>query len=200
VRKPRLLGPAFLIRYVDDAVIVGSNEHDAGRVMDVLSQRLDRFALTLHPEKTGPVDFRRPRHRPGNGGAFPPPETFDFLGMTHMWATTRKKRWGVKRKTATDRFSRALKKVAQWCRRNRHMSIPEQHKALSLKLRGHYNYYGVIGNLSSVWRFYWRVIETWRRWLLRRSNRSSVWWSWMRSILKRHPLPLPSCTRPVVST
>ncbi len=145
--KPRLQGRAHLVRYADDAVMVFSCEDDARRVMDVLPKRFAKYGLTLHPDKTRLVEFRRPDRRPprdgGDGGR---PGTFDLLGFTHFWGLSRKGKWVVKRRTARDRFTRALRRVTEWCRLNRHHPVAEQHKALVQKLRGHFGYYGIIGN------------------------------------------------------
>ena len=121
---PRLAGRATLVRYADDAVIIFEQERDARRVMDVLPKRLAKYGLTLHPEKTRLVDFRRPDRRvaasPTITASGSRPGTFDLLGFTHYWAKSRKGYWVVKQKTAADRFRRALKRVADWCRRYRH--------------------------------------------------------------------------------
>lgn len=92
---PRLAGRATLVRYADDAVIVFEHERDTRRVLDVLPKRLAKYGLTLHPEKTRLIDFRRPDRRvsaspDNNGDARSRPETFDLLGFTHYWAMSRK--------------------------------------------------------------------------------------------------------------
>lgn len=121
---PRLKGRAFLVRYADDFVIVFSLESDARKVMEVLPKRFGKFGLTLHPEKTRLVLFKRPRLSPGprgpKGGSRS--GTFDLLGFTHYWEKSRHGFWVVKRKTARARFRRGLKKISEWCRRNRHQS------------------------------------------------------------------------------
>ncbi len=131
---PRLRGEAFLIRYADDAVLVFSEEEDATRVFSVLPKRFDRFGLAVHPEKTKLLPFRRPR-RDGSG---PCPGSFDFLGITHFWAKSRKGHWVPKRKTASKRFSRSIRAVNEEMRRVRHLSIREQSEILGHKLRGFY--------------------------------------------------------------
>ena len=83
----------------------------------------------------------------------------------------------VKRKTAGSRFHRAIKKIAEWCRLNRHLPIREQYQTLSQKLRGHYAYYGgVIGNLRCLQRFRYEVMRLWRKWLSRRKRRGQLAW------------------------
>ena len=105
--QPRLRGRSVLVRYADDVVIVIEEESDARRVLDVLPKRLARFGLTMHPEKSRLVRFRRPplgwRAGP-DGDRFPPPGTFDFLGFTHYWGMARSGSWGYKRKTAKARL------------------------------------------------------------------------------------------------
>jgi group II intron reverse transcriptase/maturase len=117
------------------------------------------------------------------------PGTFDLLGFTYFWARSRKGWWVVKQKTAKGRFSRALKRVAEWCRLNRHRPVREQWQALVRKLRGHFGYYGIIGNSEAIARFRYEVIGIWRRWLHRRSQRARMIWARIYALLKRYPLP-----------
>ena len=145
--QPRLRGRSVLVRYADDVVIVVEQESDAHRVLEVLPKRLGRFGLTMHPEKSRLVRFRRPRlgWRPGqNGDRFPPPGTFDFLGFTHYWCIARNGSWVFKRKTAKDRLRRSLTAVNRWCCTHRHASIATQHRMLVWKLRGHCAYFGIL--------------------------------------------------------
>lgn len=186
--KPRLRGRAFLIRFADDAVLGFECEDDARRVMDVLPKRLGRYGLTLHPEKTRLLRFTRPRGRRPDP---PRPGTFDFLGFTHHWALSRKGNWVVKRRTAKDRFSRAIRTIARWCRKARHWPIEDQHRALTLKLRGHYNYYGITGNSPCLAAFDYAVQRVWRKWLNRRSQRGRMTWQRFARLLARYPLPAP---------
>jgi RNA-directed DNA polymerase len=192
---PRLVGRAHLVRYADDVVIIFEREQDAQRVLDVLPKRLAKYGLTLHPEKTRLVDFRRPDKRAeassGNGDARSRPGTFDLLGFTHYWAKSRKGYWVVKQKTARDRFQRALKRVADWCRRHRHEPVREQWTALKRKLLGHFGYFGITGNYQALCSFWYRVIGVWRMWLSRRSQRASTSWAGMKRLLERYPLPQP---------
>jgi group II intron reverse transcriptase/maturase len=116
--KPRLRGRAFAIRYADDASLVFEREEDARRVLAVLAKRFAKYGLRLHPEKTRLVDFRSPPRAGGSGSQRE--RSFELLGFTHFWGRSRTGRWVVKRKTAKDRFSRALRAVGRWCRDNRH--------------------------------------------------------------------------------
>ncbi len=182
--KPRLRGAAFLIRYADDFVIVCALERDAHKVMAVLPKRLGRYGLTIHPEKTRLIPFVRPPHSGPKEKA-----SFDLLGFTHFWARSRKGWWIVQRKTSKGRFSRTVKRLAAWCRANRHHPIAEQHRRLSLMLRGHDAYFGITGNSRALQRLRLAVSEVWREWLNRRSSNSSMDWDKFNRLLKRYPLP-----------
>lgn len=193
---PRLSGTARLFRYADDAVLLFSEERDAERVMEVLPKRFGRFGLTLHPVKTRLIDFRHPkRFSPKSEPSGP--STFDLLGFTHFWGKTLKGKHAVKRRTAKDRFRRALKRIADWCRGNCHVEVSVQHKALGEKLRGHYQYFGITGNSRALSAFLYQVHRTWRRWLNRRSQRGSLTWDRMNRMLERYPLPPPRIMRSI---
>src|SRR4051812_16598530 len=110
--------------------------------MDVLPKRFAKYGLALHPEKTRLVDFRRPKLPSSNhDGGGTRPGTFDLLGFTHYWGLSRKGKWVVKRRTSRGRFSRGLKRVTEWCRRNRHLKVKQQWEALKQKLMGHFEYF-----------------------------------------------------------
>ena len=194
--KPRLKGRGFLVRYADDAVLLFSREEDARRVMEVLPKRFGKYGLMLHPEKTRLIEFQRPDRRPPRGGSSDRPGTFDLLGFTHYWGLSRKGKWVVKRKTARDRLSRALKRVAQWCRLHRHHPIEEQQQTLAQKLRGHFGYYGITGNFEALKHFREQVVRVWRKWLGRRSQWARMTWDRMRKLLERNPLPRARILRP----
>jgi RNA-directed DNA polymerase len=194
VVKPCLKGRAFLVRYADDFVMGFACEKDARRVLDVLPKRFGKYGLTIHPDKTRLVPFVRPSSRPlpASSASAPEPGSFDFLGFTHFWSRSKKGFWVVKRTTAGSRFQRAVKKITDWCRRNRHRPIGEQFQALWQKLRGHFQYYGgVIGNGRSLWCFRERVQEIWRKWLSRRGGAQGMPWTRMAELLKHFVLPVP---------
>jgi len=184
--KPRLERNAFLIRYADDAVLVFKSERDARRVLEVLPKRFGKYGLTLHPEKTRLVRFHR-EEGPKGGGK----ETFDMLGFTHYWGTSRKGRAIVVRKTAKDRFRRTIKAIAEWCETNRHLKVREQFEALVRKLRGHYNYYGITGNYRALARLHYLAERAWQKWLNRRSERRHMPWQRFQKVLEHYPLPVP---------
>lgn len=185
--RPRLRGRSLLVRYADDFVIVCEREEDARRVMAVLSKRLGKYSLTLHPEKTRLVRFTRPsRGDPPEG-----PGTFDLLGFTHHWGRSRRGNWVVQRRTSRKCFTRALKAISEWCRRHRHKSVGQQHVVLAAKLRGHDAYYGITGNGRQLARLRRWVERIWRKWLGRRSNRATMTWETFGLLLQRYPLPGP---------
>jgi group II intron reverse transcriptase/maturase len=185
---PRLCGRAFVVRFADDAVLGFESEEDARRVLAVLPKRFGKYGLRLHPEKTRLVKFRRPgRHSDPNGGS----GTFDLLGFTHYWGRSRKGYWVVKRKTARDRLSHALRRISRWCRIHRHDRLADQQVSLNRKLRGHYQYYGITGNSGQLARFHRFATRTWRKWLSRRSRVAALNWTQFRRFLRRYPLALP---------
>jgi RNA-directed DNA polymerase len=198
--RPRLFGGAFLCRYADDFVVLFSNEADARRVLDVLAKRFAKYGLALHPGKTRLIEFRRPpRLRPPGGDREIAPGSFDLLGFTLHWARSRNGNWVVKLRTASSRFSRALKRVSVWCRNHRHDPIREQWQNLVLKLNGHYQYFGVTGNCSALGRFRDELRRVWCKWLNHRSHRSGMTWDRMLQLLERYPLPQPRIMRPFTS-
>ncbi len=189
--KPRLRGAATLIRYADDLAIAFEHKEDAERVMAVLGKRMGRYGLTLHPDKTRLLPFGRPRStEPGRKG----PATFDFLGFTFFWGKSRWGKWWVQCKTRGARLRRAIVSVADWCRRHRHFSVAVQHAALSRRLRGHFNYFGVSGNGRSLRRLVHAVKRAWFKWLRRRSQRRHLTWEGFSAMYERYPLPAPRIT------
>ena len=188
VVKSRLNGRCFLIRYADDFIIGFENEIDAHRVMKVLPKRFNRYGLTIHTEKTKLIDFNKPS---SNYSTSKGAGTFDFLGFTHYWAKSRKGYWIIKRKTAKKKLRRSMKAIWVWCRNNRHINIMIQWKLLNLKLRGHYQYYGIRCNFKSLEIFYFYLKKAWKRWLGTRSSKSYISYAKFELLLKKYPLVLP---------
>ncbi len=186
--KPRLRGRSFLIRFADDFIWGFEREDDAKRVMAALPKRFNLFKLTIHPEKTALIRFRRP---PVKQAADRENGTFDFLGFTHYWAKSRKGYWVIKRKTARKRQRRAMKSIWEWCRRHRHDKLTEQHRMLCLKLRGHYQYYGVSTNYTALSVVLWRAKRAWQYWLSRRGGKGSIRWDKFTKLMRKFPFPAP---------
>jgi group II intron reverse transcriptase/maturase len=184
VVRPRLSSEARMVRYADDFMIIFREKRDAQRVMQVLYKRFAKYELTIHPEKTRLVEFLRPRLKDNRGR-----NSVDFLGFTHYWGKSRKKKWIVKQKTSKKRLSRAIKRMESWCRKNRHQKVKDQHAYISVSIVGHMNYYGVTGNIASLKNFIQEVRRVWRKWLNRRNRENSMpWWRFDR-LLHRYPLP-----------
>ena len=181
---PRMKGKCFIIRWADDFIIGCELESDTARIMDVLPKRFSRYGLTLHPEKTRVIPFRKPTskvERKGKG-------TFDFLGFTFYWAKSLKGYWVIKKKTAGRRLNRFLKMLWKWCRANRHVPMVDQYMTLCSKLRGFYQYYGVRSNFKALEVVFEYAEKAWRYWLSRRSHKGKVWFADLR---KTYPLPVP---------
>lgn len=188
VVRPRLGGKAHLIRYCDDFVIAFEREEDARRVMEVLPKRLAKYGLSLHPEKTRLVPFQRPSKEQTSGKG---PGTFDFLGFTFYWARARSGRWCMWCKTRNKSLRRATQSIEQWCKHHRHLPVEAQHAALTRRVQGHINYFGVSGNFRSLLRFVDIVRSLWHKWLSRRSQRARLTWERYTALLQRYPLPRP---------
>jgi group II intron reverse transcriptase/maturase len=186
--QPRMRGRCFLVRYADDFIIGFETEYDAHRMMDVLPKRLNRFGLSIHPEKTKLVRFGRPS---GDG----PPKrngTVDFLGFTYFWAKSRRGKWIIKKKTMGKRVSRFVRAIWQWCNRNRHEPLEKQYKVLCIKLRGHYQYYAVTHNYRALKTVRYHVVRSWQYWLSKRSHKGIVKWDYYKKLIdKKFPLPCP---------
>lgn len=187
--SPRMKGRCFLVRFADDFIIGFEMEEDVRRVMAVLPKRFGRFGLSIHPKKTKLIRFAKPgvgaSMAKGNG-------TFDFLGFTHYWARSHRGNWIVKRKTRKKSAKRFLMSLWRWVRFNRHMPLKEQYKMISIKLRGHYQYYGISGNYRSLSAIHHRAKRFWRYWLSRRCHKGHINWNkYIASIDDKFPLPRP---------
>lgn len=186
--KPALKGKAELIRYADDFIIGFERQDDAETVQRMVHERMAQFGLSLHPDKTGLVPFRRPPpwQSNGKGGT-----TFDFLGFTILWCKTRQHFWALSFRTRRARFQKAAQAITDYCRSQRHRSVKEQHAALCRRIQGHFNYFGVNGNIGGLIRLVRTVERTWLRWLRRRSQRTCLNWQRYKALLKAYPLPRP---------
>lgn len=186
---PRLRGQARLIRYADDALIGFSQEVDARKVLEALKRRFERYGLRLHPEKTRIVPFTRPDRTRNKGKAM---ATFDFLGFTHHWRRARSGRWMPWVRTRTARLRRFIRTIAAWCRSHRHLPVSEQHAALTQRIAGHFNYFGVNGNVPCLRHVLRACMVVWHKWLNRRSQRASKNWDAFNDMLRQYPLPKAS--------
>lgn len=191
-RKTEAKGEVYIVRYADDFIIACEHKEDVLVLMKALENRLREFGLILNKEKTRLLRFgQKWRNKEKSQRS----ETFDFLGFTHIAALSRKGQYLVKRKTARKRLNRSLLAIADWCSRNRHLPISWQWKQLRLKVKGHYNYYGVRGNFRALARFRHEVWRVWLNALKRRSqkvNKDRLY----RVITSVFVLPSPKITHP----
>jgi group II intron reverse transcriptase/maturase len=191
-------GDVIIVRYADDGVVGFQHESEARRFWADLAERFTKFGLELHPVKTRLLEFGRyaaeERKRNGRGK----PESFDFLGFTHVCGKTRKGRFAVLRRTSRKRMRRKLGEVKTELRRRLHVPVPEVGKWLRTVLRGHFNYYGVPQNSAALNTFRYYVSWLWWRTLRRRSQNTRLTWERMRRLVERY-LPLVRITHPYPS-
>jgi RNA-directed DNA polymerase len=178
-------GGAFLHRYADDFVCGFGREEEAQRFYGELEERLRKFGLELAADKTRVIPFSRYRRRE---------TSFDFLGFEFRWGTDRKGQARLKRRTSRKKFRSSVKRVAEWCKKNRHRRLGEQFQLLNAKLRGYYNYYGVRGNYASLEQFYYQVRRLHLKWLNRRSQRQSYNWAGYDELIRHFALARPRIT------
>jgi RNA-directed DNA polymerase len=194
-RRREATGDMIIVRYADDFIVGFQHESDARRFLDELRQRLEEFALSLHPEKTRLIEFGRfaaeTRKRRGLGK----PETFNFLGFTFIGGKSRRGKFLIKRKSRRDRMRAKLKEIKQALRRRMHQPIPVQGKWLGQVVGGYLNYHAVPTNSRALAAFREAVTRIWRRTLSRRSQNGTLTWERMRSLLDAW-LPKPVILHP----
>src|SRR5258708_5097079 len=190
-------GDVVIVRFADDFVVGFQHLGDAKRFLDDLRERFAKFNLELHPDKTRLIEFGRFAAKNRQGRGLAKPETFDFLGFTHVCGKTRDGRFWLRRITIKKRMRAKLKQVKAELRRRRHWPIPEQGRWLASVLRGHFNYYAVPGNIDLVTAFRDQVRWYWIQTLRRRSQRHRMTWERYSRIDKKwlpparivHPYP-----------
>jgi group II intron reverse transcriptase/maturase len=196
-RRRQATGDMIIVRYADDFIVGFQHESDARRFLDEMRERLGKFALSLHPEKTRLIEFGRfaaeRRKRRGLGK----PETFNFLGFTFICGKTRSGKFQIQRKTRRDRMQAKLRKIKEALRRCMHRPIPEQGKWLGRVVRGYFNYHAVPTNARALDVFRHHVTDLWRRTLRRRSQKDRITWAritklvddWLPKPIILHPWP-----------
>ena len=195
-RKTSGRGAIYIVRYADDFVIGFQYEQDARAMHAALAVRLKTFGLELHPEKTRVIRFGRFARQHCAADGRKKPETFDFLGFTHMSGADPDGRYRLIRRTARKKRVSKLAELSEEIRRRRHRPIPEQHAWLSSVLRGHDAYYGVPGNGAALRLFHGRVRSAWHRALQRRSQRARWNTAKHRRFDRTFALPPPRITQP----
>jgi group II intron reverse transcriptase/maturase len=185
VRK-RCRGMVYLCRFADDFVCVFEYKSDADMFYRWLPKRLGKFNLELSLEKTNLISFSR---FPESDGS-----SFEFLGFEYRWGLSYKRKKIVKMRTSPTKFRQSLARFTEWIRTHRSQRIRRLLKTLNSKLRGFYNYYGVINNYVSLHKYYQQVRRILFKWLNRRSQRKSYNWQQFSSMLLRHHIETPRIT------
>jgi group II intron reverse transcriptase/maturase len=182
-RRREATGDMIFVRYADDFIVGFQHESDVRRFLDEMRERLRKFALSLHPEKTRLIEFGRfaaeRRQRRGLGK----PETFNFLGFTFICGKTRAGKFQIKRKTRRDRLQAKLKMVQEEMRRRMHQPIPKQGQWLYYVVSGYFNYHAVPTNTRALVTFRTEIGRRWRRLLSRRSERTKLNWKQMKQLV-----------------
>jgi RNA-directed DNA polymerase len=196
-RQREATSDMIIVRYADDFIVGFEHESDARRFLHEMRERLQKFALTLHPEKTRLIEFGRfaaeRRQRRGLGK----PETFNFLGFTFICGKTRQGKFQIKRKTRRDRMRAKLRMIKQEMWRRMHQPIPIQGKWLWYVVNGYFNYHAVPTNVRALAVFRHHVVDLWRRALRRRSQKDRITWArmtqladdWLPKPMILHPWP-----------
>jgi len=195
-RKKHAHGEVYFVRYADDFVMGLQREQDARAMRTAVAARLAKFGLELHPEKTRVIQFGRFAHEDRARQGLSKPETFDFLGFTHIAGHDRAGRFQLKRRTSRKKRRAKLARLGEEVRKRRHDPVAAQHAWLSSVLRGHDRYYAVPTNMHALSQFHRAVEALWHRWLQRRSQRAR----WTRekhdAFEDRFPLPRPRILHP----
>jgi len=196
-RRRHAHGDVIIVRWADDFIVGFEHEQDARRFLDELRERLARFGLELHPDKTRLIEFGRYAAERRRTRGLGKPETFNFLGFTHICAKSRNGRFWLKRITVSKRMRAKLKAVNDQLKRRRHLPVPVQGRWLRSVVQGHLAYYAVPGNTDAVTAFRFHLTRHWFNALRRRSQRKRLNWERMRRIMNRwlpevrvmHPFP-----------
>jgi RNA-directed DNA polymerase len=194
-RRREASGDMIIVRYADDLVVGFEHEADARRFLDEMRERLGKYSLSLHPEKTRLIEFGRHaaanRKRRGLGK----PETFSFLGFIFISGKSRRGKFQIKRKSRPDRMRAKLQAIKQELRRRMHQSIPTQGQWLKQVVTGYFNYHAVPTNGRALATFHFRVIDLWTRTLRRRSQKDHTAWERIRRLANDF-LPKPRILHP----
>jgi RNA-directed DNA polymerase len=189
-RRREATGDVIIVRYADDFIVGFEHETDARRFLDLLRERMGKFALALHPEKTRLIEFGRHAVENRRQRGLGKPETFNFLGFTFICGTSRRGRFLVKRKSRRDRMRAKLQAIKQELRQRMHQPIREQGRWLKQVVGGYFRYHAVPTNSRTLKQFRDAVTILWRQLLSRRSQKADRPWTWF-AMLVDHWLPRP---------
>ena len=194
-RRREATGDVIIVRYADDFIVGFEHEADARRFLEEMRERLGKFALTLHPEKTRLIEFGRHAADSRKRRGLAKPETFNFLGFTFICGKSRRGRFLVKRKSRRDRMRAKLQAIKQELRQRMHQPIPQQGKWLKQVVAGYFRYHAVPTNSHALVQFRDGVATRWRRLLSRRSQKGGQPWTGF-AMLADHWLPRPRILHP----
>jgi RNA-directed DNA polymerase len=194
-RRREAAGDVIIVRYADDFIIGFEHETDARRFLDLLRERMGKFALALHPEKTRLIEFGRYAAANRRQRGLGKPETFNFLGFTFICGTSRRGRFLIKRKSRRDRMRAKLQAIKQELRQRMHQPIREQGKWLKQVVAGYFRYHAVPTNSHALVQFRDGVATRWRQLLNRRSQKGNQTWTAI-AMLVDHWLPRPRILHP----
>ncbi len=186
VIKTNCKGNVYLCRFADDFVCSFEYKEDAERFYNDLPIRLMKFGLEVAEDKTKIITFSRNKKKSAG---------FDFLGFEFRWTKSRKGKWFVCKKTSRKKLINSIRNMSTWRKENRSLRLRKLFGLLNVKLRGYYNYYGVIGNYKSLELFYQQVKKLLYKWLNRRSQKSSFNWEVFNEILAYYELLKPRITQ-----
>jgi hypothetical protein len=192
-RKKRAHGDVIVVRYADDIVVGFEFKDDAERFWAELKERMEKFQLELHPEKTRLIEFGRHAAENRKRAGLGKPETFDFLGFKHICGKTKKGRFMVLRQTIRKRMQATLQRVKIELRRRMHDPVPEVGKWLKSVVSGHIRYFGVPGNRYALAHFRFTVSHLWHHALERRSQKGRIQWERMQRLIRRWLPPAHIC-------
>jgi len=194
-RRREASGDVIIVRYADDIVIGFEHETDARRFWDEMRERLQKFSLSLHPDKTRLIEFGRFAAANRKQRGLGKPETFNFLGFTFVCGKSLRGRFLLKRRSRRDRMKAKLRDVTNELRRRMHQSIPEQGKWLKQVVTGYFVYHAVPTNSAALVAFRDEIIARWRWVLHRRSQKSALTWTRMKKLADDW-LPKPRILHP----
>src|SRR5208283_4631643 len=194
-RKSQARGDVIVVRYADDTVLGFQSQTEADRFLEDLRERLGKFGLERHPDKTRRIEFGRYAESNRKRRGEDKPETFDFLGFTHISGKNRKGYFTVKRQTIGKRLRKKLQELKPQLRQRRHEAMARTGKWLRSVVQGYFNYYAVPGNLASLLRFRARLTRLWRTQLRQRGQRHRLNWDRLHRLAVRW-LPVPRVLHP----
>jgi len=187
--KPACEGEAYLCRYADDFVCAFRYKSDAKKFYQVVGKRLKKFGLELAEEKTNIISFTRFRKYENT--------YFEFLGFEFRWGVSHKGKDVIKRSTSQNKLKKSLANFKEWCKEHRNKRLKTLFQLLNAKLRGYYNYYGVIGNYKRLYQFYEIAKGILYKWLNRRSQRRSFNWTEYKRTISYYGMLRPKITEVV---